>query len=182
MKKIIALLFIVVGLSGCEKDDICTDETTPRLVLEFYDISNNANLKNVLDLKVKAEIENVGEVDPGYVVFNPGLDVDDPERYIFNGNKISLPLRVNGNATRYKLILNSKSATNADEDMLQFNYTPENVFVSRACGYKTIYTLNGTDGVIKSDAGTPESFWILDYNILTTNIETENETHIKIYF
>ncbi|MGV3696895.1 DUF6452 family protein [Flavobacterium sp.] len=180
MKKIIALLFIVMGLSGCEKDDICTDETTPRLIVEFYDISNNANLKNVLDLKVKAEVLP-GETDPGFIVFDPSLEVDDPERYLFNGNKIELPLRINGATTKYRLILNSESA-NPDTDFLQFNYTAENVFVSRACGYKTIFTLNNADGVIKSDAGTPESFWITDFNILTTNIETENETHLKIYF
>ena len=59
MKKILALLLITLSFSGCEKDDICTDETTPRLILEFYDISNPANLKTVLNLKVKG----VGQTD-----------------------------------------------------------------------------------------------------------------------
>ena len=52
MKKIVLLLLLTITFSGCEKDDVCTDETTPRLILEFYDISNPSNFKNVLNLKV----------------------------------------------------------------------------------------------------------------------------------
>ena len=176
MKKIIALLLITLTLSGCEKDDICTDETTPRLVLEFYDISNPANLKNVVNLKVKA----VGAAD--YIVFNTSLPNTDPSRYLFNGNKLELPLDISQDTTKYDLILNSTSTTGANQDSLLFNYTRQNVFVSRACGYKTIFELNAPNGVIKTDAATPDGFWMQDINILKTNIDTENETHIKIYF
>ncbi len=176
MKKIFALLLIFISLSGCEKDDICTEETTPRLILEFYDISNNAILKNVVDLKVKGE----GAAD--FIVFNPALPETNTDRYLFNGNKLALPLKIDAGTTTYSLILNSDSTTSDNEDILTFNYTPENVFVSRACGYKTIFELNpAPNGVIKTDAATPDTFWIQDMNILTTTIETENEIHIKIY-
>lgn len=175
MKKLLLLLLLILSFSGCEKDDICTDETTPRLIIEFYDISNPSNLKNVLNLKVKGE----GAID--FIVFNESLPVDNPNRYLFNGNKLELPLKLNENTTKYSLILNSTSTTNANEDFLQFNYTPQNIFVSRACGYQTIFTLNAApDGVIKTDSALPDNFWILEYSILTTNITTENETHIKI--
>jgi hypothetical protein len=177
MKRILALLLITLCFSGCEKDDICTDETTPRLIVEFYDISNPANLKNVLNLKVKAE----GADD--FIIFNESLPIDDEDRYLFNGNKLELPLKINDSITKYSLVLNSTSTANANEDFLQFNYTPQNVFVSRGCGFKTIFTLNAApDGVIKTDAFIPDNFWILDFSILTTNITTENETHIKILF
>jgi hypothetical protein len=178
MKKILALLLIAIStLTGCEKDDICTEETTPRLILEFYDSANNAVLKNVVNLKVKGE----GAAD--FIVFNTSLPIADPNRYLFNGNRIELPLKIDGTTTKYSLTLNSTSPTGTDEDILQFNYTPQNVFVSRACGYKTIFTLDPSpDGVILTDTSTPISFWIQDINILTTNIITENETHIKIYF
>jgi hypothetical protein len=164
MKKIVLLLLLTITFSSCEKDDICTDETTPRLVLEFYDISNPSNLKNVLNLKVTGE----GQTELG----------------TYNGvNKVELPLDITNDITKYSLILNSASSTGANEDFLQFNYTRQNVFVSRACGYKTIFELNATpNGVIKTDSTTPDGFWIQDINIVTTNIETENETHIKIYF
>ena len=165
MKKIVLLLLLTITFSSCEKDDICAEETTPRLVLEFYDISNPSNLKNVLNLKIKGigATEDLGT---------------------FNGvSKIVLPLDITQDSTKYSLILNSTSLTLNNEDSLQFNYTRQNVFVSRACGYKTIFELNPTPtGVINTDAATPDGFWIQDINIITTNIETENETHIKIYF
>jgi len=165
MKKIVLLLLLTITFYSCEKDDICAEETTPRLVLEFYDISNPSNLKNVLNLKIKGigATEDLGT---------------------FNGvSKIELPLDITQDSTKYSLILNSTSLTLDNEDSLQFNYTRQNVFVSRACGYKTIFELNATpNGVIKTDSTTPDGFWIQDINIVTTNIETENETHIKIYF
>lgn len=176
MKKILALLLIALSFSACEKDDICTEETTPRLIVEFYDISNNANLKSVLNLKVK------GDDASDYIVFNTALDVTNPLRYLYTGNKISLPLKLDGTTTTYHLILNSTDTTNINEDILQISYTPENVFVSRACGYKTIFTLDSPGGVVRNDAATPDGFWIQDLTILTTNITTENETHIKVYF
>lgn len=177
MKKILLLLLIVVSFSGCEKDDICTDETTPRLVLEFYDISNPASLKNVVNLKVKAD----GAAD--FIVFNSSLLETNSSRYLFNGNKLELPLDILNDSTKYSLILNSTSPTGANLDSLQFNYSRQNVFVSRACGYKTIFELNpAPNGVIKTDAAPADGFWIQDINIQTTNIETENEVHIKILF
>lgn len=164
MKRILALLLLTISLSSCEKDDICIDETTPRLILEFYDISNPATLKNVLNLKIKG----VGQTD---------------DLGTFNGlSKVELPLKIDDLTTKYSLILNS-TGVNPNEDFLQFNYTHQNIFVTRACGYKTIFELNSfPTGVIKTDATTPDGFWIQDINILTTNIETENETHIKILF
>jgi hypothetical protein len=165
MKKIVLLLLLTITFYSCEKDDICAEETTPRLVLEFYDISNPSNFKNVLNLKIKGmgATEDLGT---------------------FNGvSKIELPLDITQDSTKCSLILNSTSLTLDNEDSLQFNYTRQNVFVSRACGYKTIFELNATpNGVIKTDAATPDGFWIQDINIVTTNIVTENETHIKIYF
>ncbi|WP_293894351.1 DUF6452 family protein [Flavobacterium sp.] len=164
MKKILALLIITISLSSCEKDDICTDDTTPRLILEFYDISNPSVLKPVINVLV------TGEGQTALGTFN-------------NVSKIKLPLDITHDTTKYSLISNSTSLTDADEDVLQFNYTRQNVFVSRACGYKTIFELNASpNGVIKTDATPADGFWIQDINILTTNIDNENETHIKIYF
>lgn len=164
MKKILLLLLITITLSGCEKDDVCTQETTPRLVIEFYDITNPANLKPVLNLKVKG----VGQTD---------------DLGTFNAvSKIALPLKIDDLTTKYSLIINSLSTTLANEDFLQFDYSHQNVFVSRACGYKTIFTLDSPNGVTKTDAVIPDTFWIQDISIQTTNITTENETHIKIYF
>lgn len=167
MKKILVLLLLTLSFSGCEKDDICVDETTPQLVLEFYDDANPVNTKNVTNLKVKGD-GAVNDLDLG----------------TFNGvSKIYLPLKNTEDMTRYSLILNSTSITGTNnEDFLQFDYTRQNVFVSRACGYKTIYELNSPNGLTHTDAATPDQLWIKNINIQTNNIETENEVHIKIYF
>ena len=69
------------------------------------------------------------------------------------------------------------SDDNSDE--VTFNYTRKNVYVSRACGYKTLYTLDATNPVIV----TPDaSNWIQNVIVSQPNIENENETHVKIYF
>lgn len=177
MKKLLLLLLLSITLSSCEKDDVCTEETTPRLVLEFFDSTNNATAKNVVNLVVKAD----GAATP--IVFNSTLSETDATRYLFNGNILKLPLKIDDTTTRYSLILNSTSTTGgANEDFIQFDYAHQNVFVSRACGYKTTFTLNNPDGVTKTDATIPDSFWIQGINIITNNITSENETHIKIYF
>ena len=154
-----------LSFSGCEKDDICVDDTTPRLIIEFFDDASPANLKNVTNLKVTG----VGETDA---------------LKVFTGvSKIELPLKNIDDTTQYILILNSTSTTGANnEDFLQFDYTRQNVYVSRACGYKTIYELNSPNGVTLTDAATPDQLWIRNISIQTTNIESENEVHIKIYF
>ena len=171
MKRILALLLITICFSSCEKDDICAEETTPRLILEFYDVNNLTVKKNVTSLKVTGYISDT--------VLNP------IPLATFNAvNKIELPLRITEDVTKYSLILNSTSTSvTPNTDILQFNYTRQNVYVSRACGYKTIFTLNNSPiGVIQTDAATPDLFWMQDINIQTTNITTENEVHIKVFF
>lgn len=157
---------ISISFSSCEKDDICeeTTATTPKLIIEFYDVLNPTVLKNVTNLAVK----EIG-IASAVISFN-------------SVSKIQLPLKTNEVITKYSFILNSTDVTIDNEDFLQFKYTHQNVFVSRACGFKTIFTLDPTTPYLKSDASTPDGFWIRNITVETSNITTENETHIKIYF
>ena len=167
MKKLILFLLVLsISFSSCEKDDICeeTTATTPKLIIEFYDVLNPTVLKNVTNLAVK----EIG-IASAVISFN-------------SVSKIQLPLKTNEVITKYSFILNSTDVTIDNEDFLQFKYTHQNVFVSRACGFKTIFTLDPTTPYIKSDASTPDGFWIRNITVETSNITTENETHIKIYF
>ncbi len=178
MKKIYLLLIVAFAFSSCEKDDICDGNTptTPRLIIDFYDATNPTVLKNVINLKVIGEGQTVG-----LILNETGTEIT---KYLGNGSSIKLPLKTTEELTKYRLILNSTNTNPAivNEDKLQFDYTHEDIFVSRACGYKTIFKLNTPNGVTKTDATTPDGFWIQELNIESTNIETENETHIKIYF
>src|SRR6478672_7706838 len=118
MKKLAVLLLIALSFSSCEKDDICdaTTSTTPRLIIQFYDVSNPTVLKTV---------NNLGIIAPG---FTTGLS--------FTGvSKIEVPLKTTEDSTTFSFIQNGAdtNTTNDNTDILQFNYTRNTVFVSRAC-------------------------------------------------
>ncbi|QLC65354.1 hypothetical protein LPB248_03350 [Flavobacterium sp. LPB0248] len=177
MKKLISLLLLFTfGLSSCEKDDVCDPNTptTPRLVITFYDISNPTKTRNVSNLKV------IGEGMEQGIVFNESLAVDDSLRYVTNGSTVMIPLKVNDSTTTFKFISNSFNPASINTDVLKFNYTPQNVYVSRACGFKTIFQLRNVLPIVQTD---PDgSIWMTDVELENPNIESENETHIKVYF
>jgi hypothetical protein len=164
MKKIafIALsLLVAISFWNCEKDDICAEGTpvTPRVIIEFFDAADPETPKNVT---------NLGVIASGFT-----------EGFAFNGtNKIEVPLRTNVDTTDLDFVLNGADNDPANDETitLTFNYERSNVFISRACGYKTIFNLTN---VLPNDfTGT----WISNLTIEQPNIINENETHIKIYF
>jgi hypothetical protein len=173
MKKIFLVLLVAFSFSSCEKDDICdaATSTTPRLVIEFYDnLIATPTLKSLTKLKAVAT-----GMDEG-VVFNSALT--DSSRYLSNSSKVYLPLDPSANTTTYTLTNNFGAAT-ANADVLTFYYTKNEVYVSRACGYKYLFNLTNTN----TDILTPDTDnWIKNIIIVKPNLETENEVHIKIYF
>lgn len=180
MKKILFIIIIIAfTFSGCEKDDICdaNTPTTPRLVISFFDRGNTSVPKNVRNLKV------IGEGMTEGIVFNENALLE-ADKYIANGNTISIPLKTNAESTTYRFILNYNDPNTAliNEDRLKFNYTHQNIFVSRACGYKTTFELDRNIPFIHTDSDLAEGFWMQVVNVEKFNIELENETHIKVYF
>lgn len=169
MKKIVLIVFLLAAIfSGCEKDDICDENTgtTPRLVITFYDVTNPTLLKNVTNLAIIGS----GQTEP-FAVYN-GV------------SKIQVPLDITQDQTQYQFILNYGNANAAliNTDNMQFNYTRSNVYVSRACGYKTVFDLDGTNPYTKTDAATPDGFWMQNITVTQSHILTENETHLTITF
>jgi hypothetical protein len=167
MKKIFLLLFVFL-LVGCEKDDICdaNTPTTPRLVIEFYDFNaSTETLKNVT---------NLGVIAPSFI-----------EGIGFNGvNKIQVPLKTTEDTTTLRFIQNGSDTnlTNDNEDILKFNYSRNEVYISRACGFKTLFTLNTTSPIVPTEPFSSASSWIKNIVIVKANLENENEVHIKIFF
>ncbi len=179
MKKIISILLLFTfGLSSCEKDDICdaNTPTTPRLIITFYDISSPTKTKNVKNLKVIGD-----EMEEG-IVFNESLAVDDSLRYVTSGSTVSIPLKVNDSTSTFKFIYDAFNTNPAaiNTDVLKFNYTTQNVYVSRACGFKTVFQLRNLLPIVQTD---PDgSVWMTEVDLENPNIESEDETHIKVYF
>jgi hypothetical protein len=173
MKKLILLLFVIaLSFSSCEKDDICDPKTvtTSRLVITFYDVTNSSVKKNVTDLKI------IGEGMTDGVSFN-GTS-------LINGSTVSIPLKTNSDATTFRFILNAENTNPAliNEDILKFNYVRENLFVSRACGFKTEYTLDPQTPYVHTDAAVPDQKWIQFIAVKNSIIANENETHLEIFF
>ena len=164
MRKIILIVLISFFFSSCEKDDICdaNTPTTPKVVIEFYDVANPTTLKNVT---------NLGVIAPGFT-----------NGFGFNAvSKIKVPLKTFQDTSILHFIQNGSIDPTTDDnlDEITFNYTRKTVFVSRACGYKTLFTLNTTNPITV----TPDSNnWIQNVIVSQPNIENEDETHIKIYF
>ena len=165
---LLLILALVWISSGCEKDDICdpATATTPQVVIDFYDITNPTVQKNVTNLLV------VGEG------MTTGLG--------FNGvNTIKIPLKITADVTQFQFILNfGNTVTPAlvNSDVVQFNYTRNNQFVSRACGYKTLFTLDETNPYALSELDPAGNSWIKNIIVNQYQISNENETHFKVFF
>lgn len=164
LKLFFILALIANSFWGCEKDDICEagTATTPRMIIEFYDDNNPT---------VKKNVNNLGVVADGFT-----------EGILFNAvSKIEVPLKTTEDITKFSFILD---ANNVDPDLrntdnIEINYTRSDVFISRACGYKTLFTLNNPNGIILS----PDSDnWIQEIVIQKYNILNEDEIHVKIFF
>ncbi|MFA5298724.1 MAG: DUF6452 family protein [Lutibacter sp.] len=149
MKKYITLLIILsFTLINCEKDDICVEAITPKLIVVFYNDSIPANKKAVDSLTVWAE-DNVNVYENK------------------SGDSIAIPLDLTQNSTTYQLKVGTKI------DTLNFTYDRKDVFVSRSCGYKTIFEN------FKIESRTAN--WIKNDTIKTTTIDNETAAHITIY-
>lgn len=167
--KILLSLLILTSMFSCERDDICASATptTPHLIVSFYNINDRTELKTVRRMRVKE-------------ANNPKLIIDDSTK-----NSITLPLRIevldNLNTTRFELtrdvdfISDEDTTTEANTDILEVTYTPELIYVSRACGYKSIF-----NGVIAGRESDPNN-WIIDVEVINTTINNENAAHINIY-
>lgn len=155
-KNIIYIFLIALVFNACEKDDICLLPTTPKLILRFYDNADNTKFKSVANLSIIAASKT------------------DSLHTNQNVDSIAIPLNVNGTQTIYKL-KTSSTGNLADNkyNTLTLNYTTEEIFVSRSCGFKTIFK----NVTITSDNGWFQSF---TPNTITT-IENENNAHIKIF-
>ena len=158
MKKIFLLLLITISFSSCEKDDICdaSNVTTPQVVISFYDKTITSSLKAVDTLTINVT---------GF----------ETKKY-YAKNSIKIPMKTTADAVDYNF---TKNGTSSITDVLNFTYSRENIFVSRACGYKTIFNLTNDNSSILTLDG---SDWIDHIEIVKPKIENENETHIKIYF
>ena len=154
-------LCILLGLIACTKDDICSEDTptTPLLVIEFRDINNRLNAKEVSDLLIRLN-------DAEETVVQQSV----------NDTIVNLPLDLNASSTEYSFILNGSDTLNFNTDVIQFNYEREDIYINRACAFKSVYRDFIVD--LSEEINTN---WILDFEILQPSIEDETSPHLTIY-
>lgn len=174
-KLFIIPVLIIVGISlACEPDDICPESTptTPRLIIDFYDVDSPENKKNVFDL----------------VVIGIGNEFILSDYNFTDTDNVFLPLKTDVNTTQYVLIKEASVNDNGtpddtsddfidgNPDTITINYSRELVYVSRACGYKTIY--KNVTLTIESD----DNNWMKSRQPLTDNqsVVDEFETHFNV--
>lgn len=179
MKKITLLLLVFCfSFSSCEKDDICdaNTPTTPRMVIKFFDINNRTVEKSVTNLKV------IGEGMTDGVIFN--ATASGESKFLANTSSIKLPLKTNATSSTFSFILNSGSsnATFINTDILKFNYTTKEIYVSRACGFKTLFEMTIQTPFVHTDGPNGDQKWMKYVSLQKTNINDENEIHLSIFF
>ncbi len=160
MKKTILFLFLItIILSACEKDDFCAkNPITPNLVLRFYDNANTSTFKNVERLSIWAE----------------GKDTITEYNSV-NTDSVSIPLNSLASQTIYHLKMNNIDGNLANNQTTTFtiNYTTEEEYISRSCGYRVIFN---------NVSFTHNNTWVQSITPTTlTSINNQNEAHVQIF-
>jgi len=144
------LTLILLTTVSCEKDDICIDATTPKLIIKFYDFDNQSLTKEIL-------------LDSVWAVGKNGIE----EYKDITLDSIAIPLNISENTTIYII------ENNSVKDTIVFSYSKNDIFVSRSCGYKTIFeNLHIESNTIN---------WIKSSIITNLTIENETKAHITIF-
>ncbi len=167
MKQRLLFIFtlLAISLSSCERDDICPENTptTPRLVVQFFDINNPEIQKDINELV----IQSVDTDNENFIEYD-------------NVSEIILPLKTNQNSTQFLMTINANSENESDinTDELIFNYARRNVYINRACGYKVEFL---DFQVTQIEESNEDLEWIKATAVQQPNIDNENETHLFIY-
>ncbi|MBV1925077.1 MAG: hypothetical protein KUG49_01040 [Dokdonia sp.] len=162
--------FKILGVLGaltilfvsCERDDICaeTTPTTPLLIIRFYDAENPTEFKAVTDLVVAEVGASIG--------------------LIGSSDSIAIPLRTDVDITAFRFTNNANADIDADdppnEDLINFEYTRTEEYVSKACGFRTLYEQLG----IARD-GQDDGSWIQELIIDNTSVNDATAAHIRIF-
>ncbi len=155
----ISLFAIIFIMISCEKDDICIESQigTPRIILSFYDKTNKTLKKPVENLLIK------------------GIEREDTLN-VFSGDSIAIPLRNNSNFSKFEFILNA-GGENSNNDTIHFEYSRYDLYINRACGFKSNYILNDPPAKLFNI----DSPWIEQILKLKDTILNENNAHLAIY-
>lgn len=154
---LLVFLTTIIVMSSCERDEICIDPITPKLVIAFYDADDNETKKSINNLAI--EILDI----------NKSLDT-------IGTDSIGIPLNIYEIETTIVLTTDSRNDILINRDTIRVSYETEDLFVGRSCGYKSIFKNVSID----RDFGEPNERWIKSLVLEQTDIENETEAHVTI--
>lgn len=171
MKKIKFLFICTVlftVLYSCQ-DDFCLNSTTPHLIIRFYD-------KDTVDDTEYIDLIAYVQKDSTYIDEDSGEELTvtyNDTIYDFDGetsiDSLYLPIDTQNTTVAYVLF----DSIGGTQESLTINYTVEDIYVSNACGYKSVFKdftfENTTDN------------WISSSEQIETEIVDQTEAHVKIY-
>lgn len=165
---VVLVLLILVSFLGCQRDDICpeTVDTTPLLVIRFYENQDPFDLKAPQNLVVRA----------------PGNDTSYVY-YRFSQDSIAVPLRTDTDVSELIFTVNTPDTSATDPvpgvtDTLRFSYGREQQYLNRACAYKVNFVGLNVELI---DPASDEN-WVEDIRIEQPNVEDQKTAHVSIFF
>lgn len=163
--RIVCLIFaLALSFSSCEKDDICVDGDTPLLIIRFYNIAAETQIKapNLLRVRGTGQSSNVG-------TFADRSSLDS----------IAIPLRPGEDNASFSFILHSEDNSDGEEtgilNTLTFDYNTKEVYVSRACGFVANYEN------LETNVSSGTDIWIKKIEVVNPTIENIEAAHVKIF-
>ena len=129
-------------------------------------MGSGSSLSNKHEISKKDRVENL---------LIKGIEREDTLD-IFSGDSIAIPLRNNSNFSKYEFILNT-GGENSNNDTIHFEYSRYDLYINRACGFKSNYILNDPPAKLFNI----DSPWIEQILKLKDTILNENNAHLAIY-
>ena len=173
------LAIALITSIGCQRDDICpqTTDTTPLLIIRFYDVEDPEELKAPQNLGINEE----GNEE--YVFIRNENNRNQTITFErFTGDSIAIPLRTDEDITTFEFTVNNTEDGEEEgiknTDVITFTYGRNEEYINRACAYKVAYVSLKVD-LENEENGTQ---WIQDIQIEEPNIEDQNQAHVSIYF
>ncbi|MBF01241.1 MAG: hypothetical protein CMP77_14880 [Flavobacterium sp.] len=176
MKNIIITAIIATVIAtyfwSCEKDDICAEDTptTPNMIVTFYNADNQ-------------EVRKSGRI----LQFMEGDSIEGRDAVAVDS--LVVPLGADAESVRwgFTLVTNAPGGgLNYNTDYIEFKYTHNEVYISRACGFKSLFYLkentNEEPNPVLTDTIPADNLWIQEIQVIESNIENENTEHIKIFY
>ncbi len=171
---ILYLLFALVSVlsilfNSCERDDICDTANvpiTPRLIITFQDFADNNLRKNATGIEVSLT-EDSERIVPGI------------ERF----DSIVIPLDINNDNVQYEFKINANSTdpTIIRTDTLELSYKRTNEFVSKACGFRTVFSELSINNTTDTEMFDDSSNWIRNILIENSTVNEETNAQVRIF-